>query len=102
MPNPENVAPHKFKKGESGNPNGRPPKTETQRQLKELLVQWFNETDAKGKSNLRKQIEKLAKVKSEKGVRLLLEYGFGKVKDELDVTSGGEAIRIVGIDTSKV
>jgi len=26
MPKPENIEPHKFKKGESGNPNGRPRK----------------------------------------------------------------------------
>lgn len=26
MPNPENIEPHKFKKGQSGNPNGRPKK----------------------------------------------------------------------------
>lgn len=25
MPNPENIEPYKFKKGKSGNPNGRPP-----------------------------------------------------------------------------
>ena len=25
MPNPENIKPHEFKKGQSGNPNGRPP-----------------------------------------------------------------------------
>lgn len=27
MPKPENIEPHKFKSGESGNPNGRPKKT---------------------------------------------------------------------------
>ena len=26
MPNPENIKPHEFKKGQSGNPNGRPKK----------------------------------------------------------------------------
>jgi hypothetical protein len=26
MPNPKNIEPHKFKKGQSGNPNGRPKK----------------------------------------------------------------------------
>jgi hypothetical protein len=26
MPKPENIEPHKFKKGQSGNPNGRPRK----------------------------------------------------------------------------
>ena len=91
----------RWKKGQSGNPKGMPPRTETQKQLKELLVKWFNETDEKGKSNLRKQIEKLAKVKSEKGARLLIEYGFGKVRDELDITSGGEPLPIVGIEVVK-
>jgi hypothetical protein len=29
MPNPENIQPHKFKKGESGNPDGRPKSMES-------------------------------------------------------------------------
>lgn len=96
-PPPEHT---RFKKGESGNPKGRPKIAENIKELKALIVAWNNETDAKGKSNIEKQIAKLAK--SERGLKLLWEYGYGKVQQEIDITSKGEAIRIVGIDTSKV
>ena len=79
MPRPDPPVHSRFKKGKSGNPRGRTPKTETQKELAAVIKAYLNETDSKEKSNLRKQIEKLARLKTEKGSRLLLEYGFGKV-----------------------
>lgn len=40
MPKPENIEPHKFPKGTSGNPNGRPKKVITR--LEELIGRKFN------------------------------------------------------------
>ena len=79
----------RFKKGQSGNPKGGPVKTETQKQLAEVIKAYLNETDAKNKTRLRKLLEKLSKINNEKGARLMLEYGYGKVKESVDVTSGG-------------
>lgn len=40
MPKPENIEPHKFKKGQTGNPNGRPKKTITR--LEEMIGRKFD------------------------------------------------------------
>ena len=40
MPNKENIEKHKFKKGQTGNPNGRPPKMETV--LKKLFLSEYS------------------------------------------------------------
>lgn len=40
MPKPENIEPHKFKKGQTGNPNGRPKKVITR--LEELIGRKFD------------------------------------------------------------
>jgi hypothetical protein len=38
MPNPENIQPHKFKEGQSGNPNGRPKGT---RNRSTIVREWL-------------------------------------------------------------
>src|SRR3990167_4323790 len=82
----------RFPKGKSGNQKGRTPITETQKQLKEVIVAYLNETDSRKKSNLRKLLEKLSKVRNEKGARLLLEYGFGKVPQPVALEADGELV----------
>ena len=89
--------PHaRWKKGQSGNPKGMPPKTETQKQLAEVIKAYLNETDAKNKTRLRKLLEKLSKINNEKGARLMLEYGFGKVAEKVLLDGSGEVtVRVV-------
>lgn len=48
MPNPENIEPHKFKEGESGNPNGRP---KGSRNRSTIAKKWL-EMQRKGKNPL--------------------------------------------------
>src|SRR3990167_7937520 len=87
---------HRFKKGEVANPKGRPLKTETQKQLAEVIKAYLNETDAKNKTRLRKLLEKLSKINNEKGARLMLEYGFGKVAEKVLLDGSGEVtVRVV-------
>ena len=77
MPNPENIKKHQFKKGESGNPKGRPPILPD---LKEAIAKCLaNEKD--GKTALEKVLDALYAKALKGDVRAaqeLLDRGFGK------------------------
>jgi len=85
MPNPENIEPHKFKKGQSGNPNGRPKKLPD---IDELLGNVLGEE--KDGLTAAEAILKALRLKATKGdvraAEVLLDRGYGKAKQFIDNT----------------
>lgn len=89
MPNPENIEKHKFKKGESGNPNGRPKKLP---ELDKLLADVLGEE--KDGRTAAEAILAALRAKAAKGdvraAELLLERAYGKLRQQTDITSNGK------------
>lgn len=85
MPNPENIEPHKFKKGQSGNPNGRPKKLPD---IDELLGNVLGEE--KDGLTAAEAILKALRLKATKGdvraAEVLLDRGYGKARQHIDNT----------------
>lgn len=88
-PNRANLKP--FKKGQSGNPKGRPPKLP---KLDELLADVLGEE--KDGLTAAEAILKALRAKAAKGdiraAEVLLERAYGKAKQAIDLTSGGEKV----------
>ncbi len=81
--NPQNLKP--FKKGQSGNPKGRPKKLP---KLDELLAEVLG-TESKGKTiaeNILRSLQKQAMKGNVKAAELLLDRAYGKAKQSLDVS----------------
>ena len=79
-----------FKKGHKGGP-GRPKLPD----LKEILANVLGKENEDGKTEAEAIIEALkrqAKAGNVKASQLLLDRGFGKVKESLDITTDGEKI----------
>lgn len=83
----------RFKKGQSGNPKGRPPKLP---KLDELLASVMSE-ERNGLTAAEAVLRALI-VKATKGdvraAEVLLDRSFGKVRQITDITSGGEPIKV--------
>ena len=84
MPKPENVIPHKWKKGQSGNPAGRPKKLP---ELRELLANVLG--DSKDGKTAAEAILMALRTKAVRGdvraAELLLDRAYGKPKQDIDV-----------------
>jgi hypothetical protein len=81
--NPQNLKP--FKKGQSGNPAGRPAKLPV---IDDILAKVMSETDAEGYTRTEKILRKMA-IKAETDCRaaeLIMERAYGKVKNITDLS----------------
>ena len=93
MPKPENVTPHKYKKRQSGNPKGRPKKLP---EIEVLLADVFGQPDAM-KAVLEK-LQTMAKAGNIRAIEIILDRSYGKPKQNIDHTSGGEQIVFTGFE----
>ena len=84
MPKPENIIPHKFKKGQTGNPNGRPKLPDIREAMAKILA---DEKD--GRTALDAILAALRAKASKGDVRAaqeLLDRAFGKAKQSIEHT----------------
>ena len=90
MANEENLKP--FKKGQSGNPKGRPKLPD----IKELMAEVLGE-EKNGKNAAQAIVAKWREMASKgnlKAGELLMAYGYGKPKQVTDITTNGDSINV--------
>jgi len=92
MPKPENIEPHKFKKGQSGNPKGRPKKLP---QLDILLADVLGEEQngITAAEALLKKLRSEAMKGNIRAIELLLDRAYGKAKQTIEQVSN-EPVKI--------
>ena len=93
MPNPKNIEKHKFKKGQSGNPKGRPKLPD----IKDLMAEVLGE-EKNGKNAAQAIVAKWREMASKgnlKAGELLMAYGYGKPQTKIDLTTEGEKLSFV-------
>lgn len=103
MANPSPSPATRFKKGQSGNPKGKPKLPD----LKEAMARALGEQAKDGTTALDQIIEAMRRKAAQgdvKAAELLLARGFGKPRESVDITSGGEKIAtppIVWVDAKE-
>jgi hypothetical protein len=87
------IEPHKFPKGKSGNPNGRPKKLpEIDKLLADVLGEEKDGITA-ADAILRK-LRAMAAAGNIRAAEILLDRAYGKAKQQMDLTSGGNPVPI--------
>ena len=89
----EDIIKYEFKRGESGNPNGRPKLPD----LKEAMQSILNEGGKDGVTALETILKRLRKMAADgnlKAIDILLDRAYGKAKQQIDVTSQDEKITV--------
>ena len=97
MPNPQNIQPHKFKKGQSGNPKGRPRKLP---ELKSLLDEVMGE-EGGGMSAMEAMLKRIRKKAIDGDLRaaeLLLKYSYGMPKQSVELSDPAGNNPFTGIE----
>lgn len=97
MPKPENIEPHKFKKGQSGNPNGRPKKLP---QIDTLIADILGEEKdgTTAAEAILKKLRQMAASGNLKAAEMLLDRAYGKAKQAIEHTGkDGAEIQIKNI-----
>lgn len=84
--NTSGIEPHKFKKGQSGNPKGRPKVPD----LSEIIMEVVG---VEGIKDIIKAQAAKAKKGGEKSSDIILDRLFGKAKQSVDLTSDGEKLQ---------
>ena len=94
----ENLQP--FKKGQSGNPNGRPKKLP---ELDKLLADVLGEEKdgVTAAEAILKKLRAMAAAGNIRAAELLLDRGYGKAKQSIDHTTAGDRIGVTIIRPSK-
>lgn len=91
MPKPENVIPHKWKKGQTGNPAGRPKKIP---ELRELLANVLG--DEKDGKTAAEAILMALRAKATKGdvraAELLLDRAYGKAAMNIELEANVNSV----------
>jgi len=101
MPNPQNIEKHKFEKGESGNPNGRP---KGARNRSTIVRQWLD-VEQKLKNPItgseeqmnQEDLMTLAQIKKARegdtqAYKALLDSAYGSPDTNIDITTQGDKI----------
>jgi len=94
MPNPDSVKPFQWKKGECGNPNGRPKKIP---EIDKLLAEVLGEE--KDGITAAEAILKALRAKASKGdiraAEVLLDRAYGKATSNINLKNDNITIRVV-------
>jgi hypothetical protein len=97
----KDIEPHKFPKGKSGNPNGRPKKLP---ELDKLLADVLGEEKdgVTAAEAILKKLRAMAAAGNLRAAEILLDRGYGKAKQQVDLTSKGEKLAETKVTIERV